>query len=191
MMTLQQPIELEPTDKWMQHLAALRLSDSPSQGKRLSWILLKLGHGYEPTRELMKELVVRGFDWVPTAYANHWSAFHGCPLDLAALLPTPEELMPVGHKNRRLDGPRYTYRLEGQPFIGVTVKKKRCLARIRVGKQNAIILGYGSAAECASMYDTAVRERGTGGRLNFKPEPSTPFELPIARPAPHSWAEAA
>ncbi len=66
MMTFQQPIEPEP-DKWMQHLSALRLSDSPSQGKRLSRILLKLGHGYEPTRALMKELLVRGFDWVPTA----------------------------------------------------------------------------------------------------------------------------
>lgn len=176
--------EPEPVDTFRNFLASIR--GEGSRGRVAHRVLL-MGHGPTPCKEGVRELLRLGLDWMPKQWCALYQGFTGdSSIVLADLWPTPEPIpLKPGRRKRTADGsPQYTYRTAGERFIGVLVRKRECVARIRHGKAGYVTLGHGTAAECAVMYDAAVRQRGTGGKLNHRPEPVVLFHLPIVRPAP-------
>lgn len=165
-------------------LAARRLERSAFG--RMSRLILRIGRGVVPSRELVTEMVRRDIiQYVPTLI-QAWQKFSGESIPLVDLMPTEAERAklvalpkPVKPERVRIPMP------EGRRFIGVT---KTPGGRYQVsfrGKNNRKFLGtFDCPFAAGRAYDDFARNQPSYGRkreLNFAVDPGACSPEPVTR----------
>jgi hypothetical protein len=151
--------------------------EASSRGRVARRVLL-LGTGATPCQGGVRELLRLGLDWIPIAWLRLYEEHTGdTSIVLADLMPVVIEPKVTAQVKAR--APKYTYRESHEPYVGVVkieqLRRTRYIAakkyvpfRVtrRIPKGHFEL--FDSAEAAASAFDSMIRSRGRGGRLNFR-----------------------